>query len=1734
MRKLSKFLLYSIIYLVVSVASAYGVITVSMNNFNKAQNNTGTGGTDNTEEEVVVPEEISAMFEKFTSSPAISLDLSAFVEYNQSQIELDVATQVDLSNGIENIGVQGNINVEYNQQVLGLGITYQNGNLFFDILNGKFFISTNNLMDTINEVLTLFNVEMPDLGIDFEEFDLNSIMGLFSEFEKIENGDSVTLRVSLPVVESIDLICDKDYSLIGIALPRITIEDSIAIEVNATIDYPSELIIPEKNEESYIDLTNITGLINDFVNLLNQDNFGATFNVNVGEIALTGKIDLSILDKSAKINLNIKDQSVNLYLIDSTLYLEYNNLFFKYSLNEIDELLNILNQYLDLNLPVDLIDKLLNAIQSGDFSAIVGEIDLRNFDLSSIDLSILENIVKDGDNTIITLKDIGDIVLQSKEDNITGISFNGGINFQLQFVEFKNIALSNDVSDYIDLASLLPTIENALEILQNNTLSGQINLQYNDLQFDIDYKICKGEELYINLTTIVLGQQISIDVVGDKVYMTLSDSKIMTSFDKLPDTLNKILKHFNIENVDSSDLIEKIKEILNPQINPKLITNFSADENGISITILDKIVFNIENSSNQIAINFNYDNINVSMNLIGSNQEISIPTFNDEEYTTLDSLVDVVLNVYDYVIANKFYFSFNAKYQEFNIIGALNYENNALALTATLEYAGLNINIMYYENKIYITAENIKVVFDINDMDLVKEFLLSNFNLDVDKMLDELLSKLGQNNQETPGEATEGTSQNEFDINKILDIIKDTRIEITQNYIKISALDGLEIVATIENNMLSGASLSFNDIYADIAIESKPLIFAPSGDYVDVAKLLNIAQIAIDYFKDKQVDLDAEILMGESIINASMQLDLTSTLKLSAIINSPNMENMNISANIEDGMFYIDFNGLCLKIDNQNIAELIYIVLEVFGIDANSIPFLKDIDLDLDFSQIETELKGISIEDVVEIVKMVKKIETKGNDFIITIDGAKMNNDENANDIIISLNCDNNTLNTLSISNFVIEGQTMQININFNQMGEFVGVDQTKNYIDISGANELVKALINMTTGTDFHVKGSLDILGSLAGIDISWNVPYEMFIKVVGKGDIELYGVIGEIPTMIGVNNDVPYEFGDTESGSDRYLYIYYKAGYIYLYRSEKVDIMFGTSTRTYEKSTKISIDSFLADPMYYVQYCFGFTDTIMNAIKESMDNPRTEPIDYGNIIKSFTVQDNTNYSLSLNMAEITNSPELDSMDITLGLSQDNSGKNYIQRLGLSLYMPLADIFTLTLSTNDTQIVDYGKTVDMQALYDFINSYKYDAESEWEASNGNWSMSKDIKYTINFVTNSDQVLESQSYRYKDTLTLPSLESYVIDDGKTQKSYSFVSWHTDESLSDESIFNSTTMPRKDVTLYAKWNVASLAYHTISFVSFSEEAFENIYKLEGQEITLPSLNKKVETIDNTTTTYYFDGWYTSEDFTEEFTLNYMPSYDITLYAKWNVEKVEKTRLLTIYDNDEVIYSQRVQVGSAIDLSGLKQINSETKYYLDSSYSTEYTGNFVMEDKDLTLHIRNKYTIIVNSQYGNTASVEYTLYQGEVITLPSQESYVIDDGTQTVQTTYTFEGYSQNITVMPNEDMTITANWTVTEKYYYTVSFDLRWYLVMGCTAGSDMKDKPAPIDSFKVLEGTVVDLTQYAPTCTAYLTAFHIDPKSFKATSWGTSAWGDYTTGGSGFTSITITADTTLYACWERI
>ena len=299
---------------------------------------------------------------------------------------------------------------------------------------------------------------------------------------------------------------------------------------------------------------------------------------------------------------------------------------------------------------------------------------------------------------------------------------------------------------------------------------------------------------------------------------------------------------------------------------------------------------------------------------------------------------------------------------------------------------------------------------------------------------------------------------------------------------------------------------------------------------------------------------------------------------------------------------------------------------------------------------------------------------------------------------------------------------------------------------------------------------------------------------------------------------------------------------------------------------------------------------------------------------------------------------------------------------------------------------------------------------------------------------------------------------------------------------------------------------------------------------GDKIVFPNLTTREDTKGDITTYYQFDGWYRDSTFKNAVDGDvYMGSEELVFYAKWKVTKVVKTCALNVYDGETLIKTIRIESGDTIDLSEVPGVNEGTKFYYDELFTRE-VNDFVMPENDLNIYIRNKYTVTVVSDYGNAGFV-YTGYQGESLVLPTQASYVEDDGN--VRTTYTFAGWSEEISSVPNRDVTISANWIVETKHYYTISFDLRWYLVLGCTAGSKMSQTPSPISPIKVLEGTTIDLTQYQPTCKAYLTAIKVDAKNFKATSWGTSAWSDYTEGGSGFTSYTVVGNQTLYACWAR-
>ena len=161
---------------------------------------------------------------------------------------------------------------------------------------------------------------------------------------------------------------------------------------------------------------------------------------------------------------------------------------------------------------------------------------------------------------------------------------------------------------------------------------------------------------------------------------------------------------------------------------------------------------------------------------------------------------------------------------------------------------------------------------------------------------------------------------------------------------------------------------------------------------------------------------------------------------------------------------------------------------------------------------------------------------------------------------------------------------------------------------------------------------------------------------------------------------------------------------GYFYLHRTEK-----SAGGKTLEKMTKSTTLNSSATPMSYFQFLTGFSDTIIDAINDAiaLSANRETPMDMSKIINSFTAN-GENFSLSLNLAELANNPDLDS--ITIGLqtinNESTNGKDYLAHASLDMFMPFADAFEMSLKSDNIALVDIGKELDFSSLDNFVNRY--------------------------------------------------------------------------------------------------------------------------------------------------------------------------------------------------------------------------------------------------------------------------------------------------------------------------------------------------------------------------------------------------------------------------------------------
>lgn len=680
------------------------------------------------------------------------------------------------------------------------------------------------------------------------------------------------------------------------------------------------------------------------------------------------------------------------------------------------------------------------------------------------------------------------------------------------------------------------------------------------------------------------------------------------------------------------------------------------------------------------------------------------------------------------------------------------------------------------------------------------------------------------------------------------------------------------------------------DVTGTIVSDSSTIEITRGDVYFEVGDLPEGQTTQFEFIEGKSINLQG----GFTIINngSSFSIDLMyESLKSNDIYLTYSLT---------------DTNKFRAKINDSSFEDILRVIQKVLGSQGD--------DLQDSITQIDQILSSIT--NLTQVFKEInlKSDEQTGQTILqikLDIEG---NGDCGIVKVVLGEDADGTSkLKKISISDLTIAGNTINLEINVNnsrdEAFDYLAENPADKHIDFSGANELINALVNTSELNYYEIDGSLNINGNLVGININWNVPINVKIKLDEERKPEVMAVIGEIPAVIGINNDVPYEFGDTESGSGRMLYIYYKDGYVYFYRTEYVDIMFGASKRQYEKKLKVSIEEVLSDPLKYVQYGIGFTDMIIEAIQASLDLAKGHTPDLGNVVKSFTANDSQNFSVVLNMAEITNDPKLDTMSIGLSVvnNEATGNKNYIGKATFNMFMPLADIFEMTLESNDLVLKDIGKELDFSALYEFVDSYTYNEGAQWQASNGEWELASETLYKISFKENGGAEFEDIVQAAGTQITLPTYsENLIVNDieNNTKYVYEFAGWYTTETFDENTRFSADTMPRTNTVLYAKWNLIDTIvthYYTLSFnVNGGNETYGDVSVAENTVFDLSSYvpTKNTEYVDKgynwvgsnagkwtyEVTRYTFAGWYTDSNYSQKFD-GTMPSENLTLYAKW---------------------------------------------------------------------------------------------------------------------------------------------------------------------------------------------------------------------------------------------------------
>ena len=1285
MKRTLRYISYTLMYLIISIASAYGVILLSAPSQDK-----------NTE--ASVPKQITNIIEKISSTPAIEADIS-FALQSES---LNASAEISLSaSNMQNVTVSAEIDLTLNNQMTSAEFIYQNSTIYASLFNNKFQISSNNLISSIGQILSILNFDLTSMGIDISSLELNTILSMLSNLEETQLENQNILDISLPVVGSMQIITDKAYRPLSISLPSDSLEET-TFSVNAIFNYPESVLIPTISTEEYINLDYIFEILQAGDNLLNQTSLGLSGQISVENKNYPVIISSNKNEGSFTIRINIDSNDARLILQEGQIYFDFKNIYLKFDLSQTDQLVSAVEQLLGVNLSSGVINIILNFFANNIFS-ISGNI---NFD--TFDLSVIEKFEKIDNKYIIIIKGFGQIILERENQILSLLSINGqNFSLLLEPKEFSD-TIEIEKDKYAELSTLLPVLNKALEIANSASNYGTFGLNLNNIQISGWYKIAFKNGLVLMAEIELLGETFNITIKNNNIYIYNHAVNLLLPIEDLSKLFEFIQKYFGIE-LNSNGLIEMLENLLSSDTSENPLLSLTQSEDKIIATFSSGLKLEILVSNDSLLIKGYSQEFVVDFSLTGSDEPLSPPIILISNCMQLSDLLQTADNMIDYFSKDNLSINVTATYDNLFVYGFVKYKDGKISAKLTLDYQNQSFYITFMPNaqgqyNLYIKTNSLGLKLDSSSVEELFSIIKTLFDFDIKDMLENL-------------QADFSSQIKDFDLSNLdLSMIS----SITENKI-ILDYEGYNITLNLKNYFLARATISSDKIEAIIIpLKQEEHITIYENEYLSASNLpQNLNAILNSVQSDNgNVDFDLKLDNGsKTSLNGSVQFKLGQNPTFNALLN---VADLSIGAGLFDQVFYINFEGLKAKLDFDSMTEVADILLPLAGVKVSLRDMFDSLDISSMFTIITTALKNttsLDNDELLSFVSYLKSITSTENSLTLTFDSSIVG--AGGKEMSVIINFVENKISKIILQNFYLSSTTkIDLTLTFKT---FTHVDKFSNlnqYMDLSSLKNVLKAGANMADQKTFKVEGQADL--SIIGINKS--MPFSAQISLENPFNpmviVEL-----DIPTMVAINNDdsEKYEFGDVNGGENRKLKIYYKEGYVYLHRTETIGVVFGS--RNYERKVKLDIDEFIENMVYYLaDWGFGLNSNIMQAINEAVERSKNRPIpiDYSKVLLGVNNSGKT-YGVTLNLAEIAYSKVLDKANINVSLATKSS-KEVIDKISIDINLPLTSVIEMSIKIDNAKITT-GSAFNKTELDNFVKSYKFAKSFSYHLTSDGWKL---------------------------------------------------------------------------------------------------------------------------------------------------------------------------------------------------------------------------------------------------------------------------------------------------------------------------------------------------------------------------------------------------------------------------